>query len=138
MRLALRAALCLSLLAFCSRVMVQAQGVPFSGVRDNARYIVFLHTGGDPPVERISTEKLVRALQARGFTVGRGDDKQDSKGPGVDYFRKEDRPGAEDVADIVNGVLPPSLKRLEPRLQTHVSNPLGFLGVWLYSRSHQP
>lgn len=48
----------------------------------------------------------------------------------VDYFREEDRQGAQAIADLINEMLPPGLSKLAPRLQL-VSNPPGFIGVWL-------
>ena len=109
--------------------LVVAQQSP-GAARDNARFIIFLHTGAGP---RGPAEKLAKDLQAKSFKVGGTDVKVDSFGVGVDYFREQDKIGAANVADIANMALPPGLKRLQPRPQK-VSNPPGFLGVWLYEK----
>jgi hypothetical protein len=108
---------------------VAAQSV--TGTRETARYVVFLHRGGGPPGP---AEEVAKALRARGYVVRGVDDKLDAAGgPGVDYFSDQDRPGAAEVADIANAALPPGRKRLAPRFQK-ISNPSGFLGVWLYDK----
>jgi hypothetical protein len=100
--------------------------------RDAARYVVFLHSGGSGPPA--VADEVAKALRARGYVVRGVDDKLDAAGgPGVDYFSDQDRPGAAEVADIVNAALPRDRKRLAPRFQK-VSNPSGFLGVWLYEK----
>jgi hypothetical protein len=99
--------------------------------RETARYVVFLHRGGGPPGP---ADQVAKTLQSRGYLVRGIDDKIDAAGgPGVDYFSDQDRPGAADVAEITNRALPPGSKRLAPRFQK-VSNPSGFLGVWLYGQ----
>jgi hypothetical protein len=99
--------------------------------RNNARYAIFLHTGGG---EATLADRLGKALATKGFSVRGVDTKIDSVGgPGVDYFNEQDRQGARDIAEIVNALLPPNQTKLGPRFQ-RVSNPPGFLGIWLYGR----
>jgi hypothetical protein len=101
-----------------------------SAVKDNARYVIFLHAGGGA---KEAAEKLKEALTTRGFTIGGVDDKQDLVGgAGVDYFSEQDRVAAGDVADSANAALPPAQAHVMPRFQK-IQNPLGFLGVWLYN-----
>src|SRR5262245_18080120 len=68
--------------------------------RSNARYAIFLHTGGGEPN---LADQLAKALVAKGFSVRGVDTNMDSVGgSGVDYFNEQDRQGARDVAEIVN------------------------------------
>lgn len=100
--------------------------------RTNSRYIIFLHAGGG---ERTAAEKLSKDLQTRGFTVRGIDDGIDAVGgQGVDYFNEQDKSAAQDVAQMANAVLPKVAPQLVPRLQK-VTNPTGFLGVWLYKKN---
>jgi hypothetical protein len=99
--------------------------------QDNARHILFLHTGGAPGTESI-VGKVLKELLRKGYSVRRPDSLHDEVGgPGVDYFYDEDNGTAADIAYIVNRELPAKFPRLEPRRQ-RVGNPRGYFGVWLF------
>jgi hypothetical protein len=92
------------------------------------KYAVFIHAS---PAQSRLAGSVKQALSAKGYIVRGIDDDQDLMGgPAVDYFREEDRTGAADVAEITNKLLPKELAKLEPRRQ-RVSNPPGFIGLWL-------
>jgi hypothetical protein len=59
------------------------------------------------------------------------------RGAGVDYFSPDDSVMAANVADTANQILTPELSGLRTRFQP-VKNPVGFLGVWLYSMQGDP
>ena len=101
---------------------------------DNANsYIVFIHSGGWRPGEGDPTtvKRVALALAQRGYLVRPPDAKRDEVGgAGVDYFDASDKDIAQDIANVVNGVLGDA--KVHPRLQ-RIKNPTGYIGVWLYS-----
>ena len=101
--------------------------------RANSRYILFIHTGGGPEnLVGNLVQNVLTALLKEGYSVRKPDNQRDAVGgPGVDYFDDEDGRKAQEVADIVNSILPSTLRRLEARRQ-RAKNPPGYLGVWLF------
>jgi len=91
------------------------------------RFVVFLHASKD---QAAVVDRVKAAFAAKKYHLRGVDEQGVVGGAAVDYFREEDRQGAQTIADIVNEVLPPNLSKLAPRLQV-VSNPPGFIGVWL-------
>ena len=107
-------------------------GTAGTTAQDNIRrYVIFIYLGRNA----LLTTQAARALAERGYIVKQVDDQNVVSGPGVDFFREEDRQGAEAVASLVNDLLKKQLPRdtqtLRARLQTGVSNPPGFISVWL-------
>lgn len=91
------------------------------------RFVVFIHASKD---QAALVEQIKAALAAKKYHLRGIDEQGVVGGAAVDYFREEDRQGAQAISDLVNEVLPPGLSKLAPRLQV-VSNPPGFIGVWL-------
>lgn len=131
-------------LAFCLPGALQAQQPPpptpqQSGppVRDNSKFVVFIHAGGKKVDEKKIREIAVELLKKRYVVRAPEYDQDEIGGPGVDYFAESARDAAKDVADTVNEKLKSlelvtdDKKKLVPRLQ-RVRNPPGYLGVWLF------
>jgi hypothetical protein len=128
-------------LAFCLPGALQAQQPPpqQSGppVRDNSKFVVFIHAGGKKVDEKKIREIAVELLKKRYVVRAPEYDQDEIGGPGVDYFAESARDAAKDVADTVNEKLKSlelvtdNKKNLVPRLQ-RVRNPPGYLGVWLF------
>jgi hypothetical protein len=99
----------------------------------NSRYILFIHTGGAPENSDVGLiPEILSVLLRNGYSVRKPDDQRDEVGgPGVDYFDEKDQDKAKELANLVNSVLPASLKRLDARRQ-RVKNPPGYFGVWLF------
>lgn len=91
------------------------------------RFVVFIHASKD---QAALVEQIKTALAAKKYNLRGIDEQGIVGGSAVDYFREEDRQGAQAIADLINEMLPPGLSKLAPRLQL-VSNPPGFIGVWL-------
>jgi hypothetical protein len=101
-------------------------------------YILFIHYGSASNLTNLpNASSLIRKLKDSGYVVRGADDQRDHSGSGIDYFRKEDKEGAQAIADSVNDWLKendkPELARLTPRHQS-VSNPSGYIGVWIFGR----
>lgn len=93
------------------------------------RFVVFIHaSGGNSDL----VDRVTKALAARRYNVKGADDQGIVGGAAIDYFRDEDREGAEAIRSIVNGVLPEGSAKVEVRKQA-ITNPPGYIGVWLSS-----
>ena len=94
--------------------------------------VIFIHTGGSEKGSR-DGEAIANSLKKNGFYVRGIDNLADTEGgAGVDYFSMEDQGLATAVAKIVTEGLGAGTAPVLPRFQSKVSNPPGFLGVWLY------
>ena len=100
---------------------------------DAKRFVLFIHGGAQaskPPEDL--TSRIALTLARRGYVVKSPEkDLDEVGGPGVDYFHTEDRVAAQDIADTVNSILPSEMNKLPVRLQ-RITNPSGYIGVWLY------
>ncbi|HEX8164203.1 MAG TPA: hypothetical protein VF601_00255 [Beijerinckiaceae bacterium] len=115
-----------------------AQQPPQTTGYENARFVIFVHTGPRAP-DDIAVKQIAAALSRKGYLVRAPDKQQDIVGgPGVDYFDDSALKTAQDVADTVNEQLqkldPPvdEKKKLKPRPQRATKNPPSYLGVWLF------
>lgn len=92
--------------------------------------VVFIHTGGgDPSVGG----RLADFLTQNGLRVRGVDSFQDSVGgAGVDYFTQADLDLATRASNLTNYFLGTDALPLQPRYQSSVKNPPGYLGVWLF------
>ena len=116
-------------------VLAQQAGSP---ARDNSKFAVFIHGGGNDKADDKAIREIAVALLGKRYVVRAPDkDRDEVGGPGVDYFADSARDAAQEVADIVNDklkdlkLLPDEGKKLKPRLQRQ-KNPPGYLGVWLF------
>ncbi len=91
---------------------------------------VFIHTGGGDPS---LGSRLADFLTQNGLRVRGVDNFQDSVGgAGVDYFNKADSDLAARASNLTNYFLGTDTLPLQPRFQSAVQNPPGYLGVWLF------
>ena len=90
------------------------------------RYVVFIHA---TKKDKELSDKVTQALREKTYNVKGADAQVSGGGAAVDYFREEDRAGAEAIALIVQG-LRSDKEKIPVRLQ-QVSNPSGYIGVWL-------
>ena len=104
------------------------------------KYVLFIHAGPLPPTSEV-VRNVTLVLARRGYLVRAPDDDLDAVGgPGVDYFDDSARSKAEEIADIVNDILPKlgiqvaDDKKLRARKQ-NAKNPAEYLGVWLFDKS---
>jgi len=137
-RLGLIAALCFPGVLSAQQQPRQEQQTTVAPARDNSRFVVFIHTGGNEKADDKSIREIAVALLGKRYVVRAPDKERDEVGgPGVDYFADTGRDAAQEVADVVNeklkrlGLLPDENKKLKPRLQRQ-KNPPGYLGVWLF------
>jgi hypothetical protein len=100
---------------------------------DAQRFVLFIHAGPNLDSQRDLVKKIAIQLARRGYLVRPPDNDRDVVGgPGVDYFLDADRAAADDIAAVVNSLLPQGAGRgLQPRPQK-INNPRGYIGIWLF------
>jgi hypothetical protein len=127
------------ILAVCIPGLLHAQQMQQGSppVRDNSKFVVFIHAGGKD-IDDKSIKEIAVTLLGKRYVVRSPDrERDDVGGPGVDYFSDSARDAAQEVADTVNEkleslkLLTDDNKKLKPRLQ-QLKNPAGYLGVWLF------
>jgi hypothetical protein len=129
MTFSLRTFVAVFLLATPIAASAQTVGSP---PEDANRYQLFIHDGSTKSGRSSLTNQIAFSLAKRGYKVRSPDnDRDETGGPGVDYFNSDDLRIARDIADVVNSQLPSDAKKLVPRRQ-NVSNRPGYIGVWLY------
>jgi len=95
------------------------------------RFQLFLHLGSSIKSPVLSEDTVRQTLELKGFHVVGVDYKIDEYGPGVDYFFKNDKKGAEQVAKVINELLPEGTKFMNARKQRGNSKTKeGTLGIW--------
>lgn len=95
------------------------------------KYVVFIHVS---KARQDLAKNVEQALTAKGYIVrGTDDDRNPAGKVKVDYFRDEDESGATDIAKTASEFLPKDGPKVEVHRST-VSNPPGFIGLWLPSQ----
>jgi len=131
-------------IAALAPVLVHAQGAGQGKQQGRApeperKYVLFIHTGPLQPTSDVDT-KIALELKGKGYVVREPDSNLDAVGgPGVDYFDDSAQAKAQEVANIVNEMLPKlgirvaDDKKLRARKQ-NAKNPAEYLGLWLFHK----